>query len=537
MHIHIIEEFGDFNAVRGDWEAVYDADPEAQFFLSWQWLADWLEIHRTVWFVLAAKHRETDPNYIAFLPLRMLTQFDNSHGLFNELIFGGTGFSDYTGILARPECEAEAVAAFADYLKRALNWARFTMHNLAISERRRQLFLAAFDESRFVHTPLEHKNPNEPTDHDVCPAIDLPAHWDDYLATLSANNRQKIRRLLRKIEASEVYRIELSDEGSFDSNLKILLDFWKIKWTPSKGAERADEIALLNYTVLVRCAAHGALFLPVLWHGDRPVAALATLIDPCKKSLLFSIAGRDESYRELPAGYLLHAYSIRHAIAHGFTTYDFLKGDEPYKYLFAPRQERRLRGCTVATRTSRNLRAELEPRAIASAIELTAELHDQGDAAIAERGYRQILEVAPDHALALYRFGRLMADNGDHAQARELLSRSVAAEPDGDNAWLCLARSLLALGQNQEALAACYEAVRLQPENEEARELLVGLGAPAAHPAMATIWPGEPVERMPAPHPAPAALDGDRLLHQQAQDIHEQIREYLDAFVIPQPRL
>ena len=121
MHIKIIEELDDFVALRGNWDMVYDADPEAQFFLSWQWLFDWLTVYRTVWFVLAGKRDATDADYGAFLPIRMHTVFDKAHGFSNALYMAGAGFSDYTGILTRPEFEAEAVLAFAEHLKRKLN--------------------------------------------------------------------------------------------------------------------------------------------------------------------------------------------------------------------------------------------------------------------------------------------------------------------------------------------------------------------------------------------------------------------------------
>jgi CelD/BcsL family acetyltransferase involved in cellulose biosynthesis len=527
MHIDVIGELNDFDALRRDWDTVYEADPEAHFFLSWQWLSDWLTIHRTVWFVLAAKRNETDAEYVAFLPLRMHTGFDKKHGFSNELVFAGAGFSDYTGILARPELEAEAVSAFAEYVKRKLNWARFTMVNLTMSDRRRRLFLRAYDKIRFMHTTIEYKNLSDSTNHSICPSVNLPDSWDEYLKTLSPNNRQKIRRLLRKIDALEGCRITLSDADSFDQNLATLLDFWKIKWTPSKGAERADEIALRNYRMLTRCAENGTLFVPVFWHGDRPVAALATLIDTCKKSLLFFITGRDETYREMPAGYLLHAYSIRRAIAHGFTTYDFLKGDEPYKYRFAPQQERRQRPVSVITKTNRNLGGKLDPRGLPAMLEMTLEFENHGETADAERGYRQILEIEPDHALALYRFGRFMAENGAHAEAKELLSRSVEVEPEGDNAWFWLARSLQSLGEDEAALEACRKVVKLQPQNKEAKELILQLSLtaePTGQSATATVWPVKAPEGAAAPRQSPVKAAFRPSLKVDTPEIAEALR-------------
>jgi len=540
MHIDVIDTFSEYASVQNNWEAVYKADSEAQFFLSWQWLADWLTTHRTIWFILAAKRHETDTEYAAFLPLRMQTNFDKKYGFTNQIFFAGAGFSDYTSILAESQFESEAVPAFAEYIKRKLNWAQFRIENLTMSDQRRRLFLRAFDKIRFVQNPISYKDSGEPTDHAICPFINLPESWDEYLNTLSQNNRQKIRRLLRKVESSEDYRITWSDAKSIDENLSVLLNFWKIKWLPSKGAQRADEIVSLNQWMLSRCAKNGTLFLPVFWHADRPVAALATLVDRCKKSLLFFITGRDETYREIPAGYLLHAYSIRHAIAHGFTTYEFLKGNEPYKYLFGPQAERRQRPVSVVTKTNRNLGGRLDPRGLPAMLDMALEFENQNESADAELAYRQILELAPDNALALYRFGRLKAENGAHAEAKKLLTRSVEVEPDGDNAWFCLAQSLQALGDNEAALEAYREVAKLKPSNKEAKELLLQLtvaAQPAHQPPIAAVHP-IPVAKTPSFRQSPfsAAIDASLALPKGLQELRTLTQHYHDAFVNPRPR-
>jgi hypothetical protein len=358
MHIDVIDNLDDLKALRGNWDAVYAADPEAQFFLSSGWQSDFLANFWTVWFVLAAKRNESDSEYVAFLPMRTKPVFDKRVGFYNEITFGGGAYSDYAGILSLPEVEAEAVPAFAEYLKRELNWAWFSMDNLRMSDERRRLFVSSFDKALFRHKEIDYKD--GALDNSICPSIDLPSDWDAYLETLSSNNRQKIRRLLRKVDASEDYRITFADADTYDRDLTTLLGFWKTKWAPTKP--KIDDLVQRNYTMLSCCAANGTLFLPVFWHGDRPVAALATLIDPVRKSLLFFITGRDETYSEMPAGYLLHAHSIRHAIAEGFSTYDFLRGDEPYKFLFAPQQQHRLKPVAVGTKTGRNLGGKLDPR-------------------------------------------------------------------------------------------------------------------------------------------------------------------------------
>ena len=146
--------------------------------------------------------------------------------------------------------------------------------------------------------------------------------------------------MLRKVDESDEYRIEISTTETYDRDLKALLDLWRIKWAPAKK-DRTEAIVTRNYLMLSRCAEEGALFLPSFWHGDRMIAALATIADPVTKRYMFVITGRDEAFDDLPSGFILQAFSIRHAIAAGMKTYDFLRGNEPYKYLFGVKEKYR----------------------------------------------------------------------------------------------------------------------------------------------------------------------------------------------------
>jgi tetratricopeptide (TPR) repeat protein len=386
-----------------------------------------------------------------------------------------------------------------------------------MSERRRRHFLNGFAKTRFNEKPIHYVHVNDPANHGICPRVTLPASWDDYLAMLSTNNRQKIRRLLKKVDAGTDCRITFSQPEDFEQNLTMLLDFWKIRWRPTKGDE-VERIAWTSHRMLLRSGEAGRLLLPIFWHQDRPVAALATLIDRAKKALMFFITGRDQTYEQMPAGYLLHAHSIRYAIANGFKHYDFLKGNEPYKYAFAS-ESRYLKGVSVIPKTNRSLGGRLNPMGLPAMLDMTLEFENKGEMADAELGYRQILELAPDHALALYRYGRLKANNRAHVEAKEYLSRSVKAEPEGDNAWFLLGRSLQALGEDDAALDAYRTVVRLNPENEDAKKLALEMTfarSPTAKPVK--TQPGKVTPSRPPPIDL-AAIDPTA----------EQLRQIIDA--------
>jgi hypothetical protein len=44
MHIETIDDPAGLTRVEDAWNAVYDADPDAQVFLSWKWLSAWLTL-------------------------------------------------------------------------------------------------------------------------------------------------------------------------------------------------------------------------------------------------------------------------------------------------------------------------------------------------------------------------------------------------------------------------------------------------------------------------------------------------------------
>jgi len=143
MRIDVIDTLPAFARLEDNWNAVYDADPDAQLFMSWKWLSGWLQQIASPWLILAAKASDgAGAPYVAFFPLRIQTKIENAR-FHNELNMAGNFAADYTGILCAPGAEHQAVPAFARYLKQ-MNWARMNLDNIRVSEPRLRLLLAHF---------------------------------------------------------------------------------------------------------------------------------------------------------------------------------------------------------------------------------------------------------------------------------------------------------------------------------------------------------------------------------------------------------
>jgi hypothetical protein len=460
MQIDVISDMQTLSSLQDNWDGVYEGDPEAQFFLSSVWLFKRLERLDSPWFVLAAKPNGDSTTYVAFFPLRLRLKMRNDGEFYNEITMAGTPAADYTGFICTPDCQHDAIRAFANHL-RTLNWADLNLTNLLASDQRLYSFLSCFPKDSF-RTGVAPQVNTDGIDNCVCPRVKLPRDWESYLGNaLSPNMRQKVRRFLKQVETSGEFRITHTAAGTVEYDIETLLRLWEAKWGARKG-ERMESIRKVARVMLKDCFDSGSLFLPVLWKGGVPIGALASLIDTKNRSLLFYMGGRLEGLNNPSPGLVLHAYSIRTAIAAGFTTYDFLRGNEAYKYSFGA-EERHVKCIVVRTRTAKNLGNKLDTRSLSLLLNHTIGLHRVGRLAEAEVGYRQALSMQPDCTVALYRLGQMVAARGSHREAERLFRAVIAAEPSACKAWFMLAQSLQAQARLAEAAAAYEEIVRRQP--------------------------------------------------------------------------
>lgn len=112
---------------------------------------------------------------------------------------------------------------------------------------------------------------------------------------------------------------------------------------------------------------------------------------------------------------------------------------------------------------------------VAEAFQFGIQLHQAGRLAEAERVYRQILAVEPDHAQALHHLG-LVAAQGSHFEAAvELFSRAVRADRTQPTFHANLAEAYRHLDRPVEAEASFRHALKLEPRTPRVRTLLAML--------------------------------------------------------------
>ncbi len=165
---------------------------------------------------------------------------------------------------------------------------------------------------------------------DVCPRLELPGDWETYLGSLGKKDRHELRRKLRRLEGSgDVRYYAAGDPAALDSDMDDFFRLHRMSMHDKAAFMDAPMEAFFRDMMgsLIREGAGKLLLLEV--NGQR--AAAIFCFDYAGKRLLYN-SGYDPQFASLSVGLLLKAHAIRDAIECGLSQYDFLRGNEPYKY-------------------------------------------------------------------------------------------------------------------------------------------------------------------------------------------------------------
>jgi CelD/BcsL family acetyltransferase involved in cellulose biosynthesis len=165
---------------------------------------------------------------------------------------------------------------------------------------------------------------------DVCPVVHLPNDFLDYIAGLDKKNRHELRRKLRKAKGKAEWYI-VGPEHDLNAELATFLDLMASS-SPDKAEFLQDDQNRQFFEVIVpKVAAKGWLQLAILTVAGTPSAAYLNF-DYDNRILVYNSGYNPDAHSSLSPGIVLVGRLIEHAIASKREEFDFLQGDEAYKY-------------------------------------------------------------------------------------------------------------------------------------------------------------------------------------------------------------
>lgn len=182
----------------------------------------------------------------------------------------------------------------------------------------------------------------------VSVGIDLPATWDEYLATLDKKQRHEVRRKLRRLQETEGVDYHCYEVGRRETG-ELMDTFLKLFALSREDKANFMTARMESFfrSLAAAMAEIGLLRFGVIKLGTLP-ASMVMAFDYDHSMYVYNSA-YDPQYSSLSVGLLCKVFSLRDSIEKGKKQVDFLKGDEPYKYHIGGREVRLYR-CQVRIR-------------------------------------------------------------------------------------------------------------------------------------------------------------------------------------------
>lgn len=165
-----------------------------------------------------------------------------------------------------------------------------------------------------------------------CWRIEFPNTWDEYLARLSRKRRERVRAFVRRMFDAKVATWHLAEtDAEVTRGYEILIELHQRRRTSleEKGCFASKTFAEFHREMLHQLWSEGRARIHWIEFEDRPIAVEYDLIGA--QTVYVYQTGIDPDAVDHSPGWLSAIASIRSALEGGYASFDFLRGDEPYK--------------------------------------------------------------------------------------------------------------------------------------------------------------------------------------------------------------
>lgn len=325
MQIDVIRTPSDLELLKAEWNELLQQGASHVPFLRHEYLSTW-------WQTLGGGEWEHGELYVVtgrldgrLCGIAPLFFTDNRQDEPAMMLLGSIEISDYLDIIAPPEHLSAFIRILFEHLNnpqapdwQILDWYNILQDSATLSVMKEEAERRSWS---YKQESLQH-----------CPYIPLPDEWEVYLDSLDKKQRHEVRRKIRRAEGYflPINWYIVKDEENLDEEIDGLLHL--MAQDPEK-----DKFLTNVMRSQMRAAVHSAfkagwLQLSFLKIGDERVAGYLNF-DYGDHIWVYN-SGISFEHNKLSPGWVLLAYLIQWAIEHDRKAFDFMRGDEEYKYRF-----------------------------------------------------------------------------------------------------------------------------------------------------------------------------------------------------------
>jgi CelD/BcsL family acetyltransferase involved in cellulose biosynthesis len=346
MEFTLHTQFENLTPLAHAWDALLPESVTDAPFLRYEYLRDWWQtLGGGEWpqAELAVVTARDGEQLIGVAPL---FQAVNREGLPALLLLGSIEISDYLDLIVRPADLPRFVSGLLDFLAsklpfdfaqdkpdswRALDWYNLPEASPTLPALEAESATRGWTFTRETYQPA--------------PYIPLPADFDTYLAGIDKKQRHEIRRKMRRAAEHEIpvrwYIVE--DESMLDAEMDGF--FALMTQDPAKEKFLTEPMRRQMLATAHTALRGGWLWLAFLEVGGTKAAG-AFNFDYDNRLWGYN-SGVNRDFIELSPGWVLLSHTLQWACEHGRSEFDFMRGNEEYKYRFGAKDRLVMRAKVV----------------------------------------------------------------------------------------------------------------------------------------------------------------------------------------------
>ncbi|HPS42697.1 MAG TPA: GNAT family N-acetyltransferase [Anaerolineaceae bacterium] len=325
MKFRLVEEFP--TELKESWNLLLDESSSHVPFLRFEYLQEWWDTRGGGEWPqdsrLAILVAEEDGELTGIAPLFIPGGEEPSR----LMLLGSVEISDFLDVICCPENLERFCAELLAYVKenqiRLGDVRSLDLYNLLDSSPSLATLATAAQQLELdcSESVLQH-----------CPYIPLPGNWETYLEGIDKKQRHEIRRKMRRAAEDEVAAefYITSDPARLEEDIEDFLSLME---------QDTDKACFLTANMrdhmkrTMRCSfENGCLQLAFLIIGGKKAAGYFSF-DYLDRIWVYN-SGLDREYMPYSPGWVLLGHMLQWANENGKVEFDFMRGDEDYKYKF-----------------------------------------------------------------------------------------------------------------------------------------------------------------------------------------------------------
>ncbi len=330
MNFRVHEDFSEIGQTT--WNALVEQSIADTPFSRYEYLSEWWKtrgggewLRQNAELVLVSATE--NGQLIGIAPL-FVTDYDGQRAL---MLIGSIEISDYLDLIVRDADLSRFLSGLMDFLASSPfvsaqggtgSWSAIDWYNLPDSSPT----LAALKADSESRGWKYHDEIYRPT-----PRIALDGSFEDYLSRVEKKQRHEIRRKMRRADESGRVRFHVIDKNAdIEPELE---SFFHLMVQDSNKANFLHDVMRDQMSNSIR-AAHEYGYLWLAFLEVDGVKAAASINFDYKNKLWGYNSGVSRDHMEFSPGWVLQGHVIQWCCENGRAEFDFMRGDEEYKYRF-----------------------------------------------------------------------------------------------------------------------------------------------------------------------------------------------------------